>query len=308
MPVSGDGMLLKASRPTLKAGSAGELDGGTAPDVGRVRRTAHRHQGPARPWAPATWRHGDSSTLRPTPPRSSRRIRHRPRTAAPLSQRATTGGPWCTTSTPPGVRSTLPDAGQAHHHHRVRPVRQRRPGAVRSQPRAGARERPTPTRPSWPTSASPAYRRRSEPSCCPTAASTTLTAPVRWRPSARCTGSVLDAELKDGTATVLAAGDQAIVRHRTVNEYDNGRPTDGTATVSDKVTKRTEGGQPRNWPTLTADVRGHPDRVRLGQGRAHQHYPGPGRPGHHREDRLRRPGPAITRSPARPRPGPTPAR
>ncbi|MEU4492931.1 DNRLRE domain-containing protein [Streptomyces sp. NPDC023998] len=66
---------------------------------------------------------------------------------------------------------------------------------------------------------------------------------------------VLDAELKDGTTTVAAAGDQAIVRHRTVNEYDNGRPTDGTATVSDKVTKSTVGAQPRNWPTLTADAR-----------------------------------------------------
>ncbi|MFG3590485.1 DNRLRE domain-containing protein [Streptomyces sp. NPDC047990] len=66
---------------------------------------------------------------------------------------------------------------------------------------------------------------------------------------------VLDTDLKDGTTTVLAAGDQAIVRHRMVSEYDDGRPTDGTATVSDKVTKRTEGGQPRNWPTLTADSR-----------------------------------------------------
>ncbi|WP_354394849.1 DNRLRE domain-containing protein [Streptomyces atratus] len=66
---------------------------------------------------------------------------------------------------------------------------------------------------------------------------------------------VLDAELKDGTTTVLVTGDQAIVRHRTVSEYDDGRPTDGTATISDKVTKRTEGGQPRNWPTLMADAR-----------------------------------------------------
>ncbi|WP_394425646.1 hypothetical protein [Streptomyces sp. SGAir0957] len=66
---------------------------------------------------------------------------------------------------------------------------------------------------------------------------------------------VLDAELKDGTTTVLAVGDQAIVRHRVVSEYDAARPTDGTASVSDKVTKRTEGGQPRNWPTLMADAR-----------------------------------------------------
>ncbi|MGW2768095.1 DNRLRE domain-containing protein [Streptomyces sp. NPDC001275] len=66
---------------------------------------------------------------------------------------------------------------------------------------------------------------------------------------------VLESDLKDGTTTVAAAGEQLAVRHRTVNEYDSGRPTDGTASVSDKVTKSTEGGQPRNWPTLTADAR-----------------------------------------------------
>ncbi|MFJ3197944.1 DNRLRE domain-containing protein [Streptomyces griseoviridis] len=66
---------------------------------------------------------------------------------------------------------------------------------------------------------------------------------------------VLEADLKEGSTTVAAAGDQLAVRHRTVNEYDGGRPTDGTATVSDKVTQSTEGGQPRNWPALTADAR-----------------------------------------------------
>ncbi|MEU1226631.1 DNRLRE domain-containing protein [Streptomyces sp. NPDC005828] len=66
---------------------------------------------------------------------------------------------------------------------------------------------------------------------------------------------VLEADLKDGTTTVAAAGEQLMVRHRTVKEYDGGRPTDGSATVSDKVTKSTEGGRPRNWPTLTADAR-----------------------------------------------------
>ncbi|MFJ9543979.1 DNRLRE domain-containing protein [Streptomyces sp. NPDC101225] len=67
--------------------------------------------------------------------------------------------------------------------------------------------------------------------------------------------AVLEHDLKDGTTTVAAAGDETVARHRTVNEYDGGRPTDGTASVSDKVTKRTEGGQPRNWPTLLADAR-----------------------------------------------------
>ncbi|UNM16280.1 DNRLRE domain-containing protein [Streptomyces formicae] len=67
--------------------------------------------------------------------------------------------------------------------------------------------------------------------------------------------AVLEADLKDGTTTVATAGDQLMVRHRTVMSYDDGRPTDGTATVSDKVTKSTEGGEPRNWPMLTADAR-----------------------------------------------------
>ncbi|MGA5772054.1 DNRLRE domain-containing protein [Streptomyces pseudogriseolus] len=67
--------------------------------------------------------------------------------------------------------------------------------------------------------------------------------------------AVLETDLKDGITTVAAAGDQLMVRHHTVMEYDSGRPTDGTATVSDKVTKTTEGGQPRNWPALTADAR-----------------------------------------------------
>ncbi|GAA3482017.1 hypothetical protein GCM10018966_065490 [Streptomyces yanii] len=66
---------------------------------------------------------------------------------------------------------------------------------------------------------------------------------------------VLESDLKDGTTTVAAAGSQVIVRHQTLNEYDSGRPTDGTASVSDKVTKHTEGAQSRNWPTLMADPR-----------------------------------------------------
>ncbi|MEU8522214.1 DNRLRE domain-containing protein [Streptomyces sp. NPDC048577] len=66
---------------------------------------------------------------------------------------------------------------------------------------------------------------------------------------------VLESDLKDGTTTVATAGAQAIVRHRTVNEFDTGRPTDGSATVSDKVTRSVVSGQPRNWPTLTADAR-----------------------------------------------------
>ncbi|MFJ9551432.1 DNRLRE domain-containing protein [Streptomyces erythrochromogenes] len=65
----------------------------------------------------------------------------------------------------------------------------------------------------------------------------------------------LEADLKDGAATVAAAGEQVIARHQNIKEYDNGRPTDGSANVSEKVTKTTEGAQARNWPALTADGR-----------------------------------------------------
>ncbi|MEV0787027.1 DNRLRE domain-containing protein [Streptomyces sp. NPDC050423] len=66
---------------------------------------------------------------------------------------------------------------------------------------------------------------------------------------------VLEADLKEGATTVAVSGEQAIARHRTVSEYDNGRPTDGTASVSDKVTKSTVSAQLRNWPALGADAR-----------------------------------------------------
>ncbi|AQT70378.1 DNRLRE domain-containing protein [Streptomyces sp. fd1-xmd] len=66
---------------------------------------------------------------------------------------------------------------------------------------------------------------------------------------------ILEGDLKDGTTTVAPVGDQVIARHHTVKEYDNGRPTDGSANVSEKVTKTTEGAKARNWPLLTADSR-----------------------------------------------------
>ena len=65
----------------------------------------------------------------------------------------------------------------------------------------------------------------------------------------------LQAALLDGTTTVAAAGSQVVARSDTLNEYDTGRPTDGTATVSDRVTKTTVGAQPRIRPDLVADPR-----------------------------------------------------
>ncbi|MEU2618112.1 DNRLRE domain-containing protein [Streptomyces sp. NPDC007157] len=65
----------------------------------------------------------------------------------------------------------------------------------------------------------------------------------------------LEKNLLNGATTVAAAGSQLAARTHTVQEYDTGRPTDGTATVEDQVTKTTEGAQPRSWPTLLADPR-----------------------------------------------------
>ncbi|WP_280880315.1 RHS repeat-associated core domain-containing protein [Streptomyces pseudovenezuelae] len=65
----------------------------------------------------------------------------------------------------------------------------------------------------------------------------------------------LAAKLVSGTTTLAAAGSALAARTHTVQEYDTGRPTDGTATVEDQVTKVTVGAQPRSWPTLLADPR-----------------------------------------------------
>ncbi|MGV9888492.1 DNRLRE domain-containing protein [Streptomyces sp. NPDC003395] len=65
----------------------------------------------------------------------------------------------------------------------------------------------------------------------------------------------LAADLTSGTTTLATAGNQVTARQHTVKEYDTGRPTDGTATVRNQVTKETVGAQPRSWPDLTADPR-----------------------------------------------------
>ncbi|CAK7288441.1 DNRLRE domain-containing protein [Streptomyces misionensis] len=65
----------------------------------------------------------------------------------------------------------------------------------------------------------------------------------------------LAADLTSGTTTLAAAGSQVMARRHTVKEYDSGRPTDGTATVKNQVTKQTVGAQPRSWPDLLADAR-----------------------------------------------------
>ncbi|WP_328913120.1 MULTISPECIES: DNRLRE domain-containing protein [unclassified Streptomyces] len=65
----------------------------------------------------------------------------------------------------------------------------------------------------------------------------------------------LAANLVSGSTTVATAGTQVTARQHSVKEYDTGRPTDGTATVKDQVTKETVSAQVRSFPDLTADPR-----------------------------------------------------
>jgi RHS repeat-associated protein len=66
---------------------------------------------------------------------------------------------------------------------------------------------------------------------------------------------LLTGPLTSGTQTVAAAGSRITARSRTVNEFDAGRPTDGTATTRDQVTRQTTGAQPRGNTDLLADAR-----------------------------------------------------
>ncbi|MGK5496908.1 DNRLRE domain-containing protein [Streptomyces sp. URMC 125] len=65
----------------------------------------------------------------------------------------------------------------------------------------------------------------------------------------------LTADLKSGTTTLVPAGTSVTARSWTVNEYDAGRPTDGTATVKDQVTKVTTGAQVREHPVVHGETR-----------------------------------------------------
>ncbi|MFI5620337.1 DNRLRE domain-containing protein [Streptomyces sp. NPDC051567] len=62
-------------------------------------------------------------------------------------------------------------------------------------------------------------------------------------------------DLKSGSTTIAPAGTSVVARNWDVNEFDAGRPTDGSATVEDQVTKVTKGAQLLIHPTLHADAR-----------------------------------------------------
>ncbi|MGA4979857.1 DNRLRE domain-containing protein [Streptomyces cinereoruber] len=65
----------------------------------------------------------------------------------------------------------------------------------------------------------------------------------------------LTADLKSQTTTLVAAGTSVTARGWIINEYDTGRPTDGTAMVRDKLTRSTTGAQVREHPAVHGDTR-----------------------------------------------------
>ncbi|MFJ7201807.1 MULTISPECIES: DNRLRE domain-containing protein [unclassified Streptomyces] len=65
----------------------------------------------------------------------------------------------------------------------------------------------------------------------------------------------LTTDLKSGTTTLVAAGTSVTARSWVVNEYDAGRPTDGTAFVKNQITKSTAGAQVREHPGIQAETR-----------------------------------------------------
>ncbi|NNJ06746.1 RHS repeat-associated core domain-containing protein [Streptomyces sp. PKU-MA01144] len=65
----------------------------------------------------------------------------------------------------------------------------------------------------------------------------------------------LTADLKSGSTTLVSSGTSVTARSWTVNEYDAGRPTDGTAKVKDQITKVTTGAQVREHPTVLGEAR-----------------------------------------------------
>ncbi|MEU8698872.1 DNRLRE domain-containing protein [Streptomyces sp. NPDC048680] len=65
----------------------------------------------------------------------------------------------------------------------------------------------------------------------------------------------LAGELKDGSTLLVPSGTTVSARLWTVNTYDEGRPTDGTATVKHQNTSVSVGAQLRDYPERQADKR-----------------------------------------------------
>ncbi|MGW4200628.1 DNRLRE domain-containing protein [Streptomyces sp. NPDC004726] len=65
----------------------------------------------------------------------------------------------------------------------------------------------------------------------------------------------LTKNLQSGSTVLVAEGTSVTARAWTKAEYDTGRPTDGSASVSDQVTKTTSGAQVREHPDVFAETR-----------------------------------------------------
>ncbi|MFE7328179.1 DNRLRE domain-containing protein [Streptomyces sp. NPDC057565] len=65
----------------------------------------------------------------------------------------------------------------------------------------------------------------------------------------------LTADLKDGTTVLIPAGTSVPAQSWTVNEYDTGRPTNGTAVIRDALTLANVGARVRGYDSLMTDKR-----------------------------------------------------
>lgn len=61
--------------------------------------------------------------------------------------------------------------------------------------------------------------------------------------------------LTSGGSTLAAADESIVARNWTKNIYDEGRPTDGSATVENQITRVATGAQPLGFPTVMAEPR-----------------------------------------------------
>ncbi|PNG23176.1 DNRLRE domain-containing protein [Streptomyces cahuitamycinicus] len=65
----------------------------------------------------------------------------------------------------------------------------------------------------------------------------------------------LSEDLKEGSTVLVEAGTSVPARTWTVKEYDNGRPTDGTAKVKDQVTLEITGARVRDYYSIMSEKR-----------------------------------------------------
>ncbi|MEU3322267.1 DNRLRE domain-containing protein [Streptomyces sp. NPDC006785] len=65
----------------------------------------------------------------------------------------------------------------------------------------------------------------------------------------------LTEDFKDGSTVIASAGTSVVAQPWTVNEYDEGRPTDGSAVMSDQVTLAISGARVRGYYSLMTEKR-----------------------------------------------------